>query len=308
MTSSDDMTVAVVGLGRMGSAFATRLLDQGWRVAGFDVDPARVAAMDHARFRGCATAAEAAATAPFTLTSVFDGGQLEAALTGDDGILAGAVPGTVVVDASTISPEASAVCARTCAARSVKFHRATVSGNPQVLLAGKLAMYCSGDEQDYREVAPLLDAVAANHRWLGSAEEARYAKLVINLLVTGTNVLLAEALGIAQAAGISQADFFECVQGSVVGSAFTQYKGEAIKKGDYRATITSPQVRKDLGYILDSARALGIAVPVAGIVDQVYGMVTESGYGELDFGAAALLHRAARDAWQQAMVEPGDAS
>lgn len=308
MTSDDDRTVAVVGLGRMGSAFATRLLDQGWRVAGFDVDPARVAAMDHARFRGCATAAEAAATAPFTLTSVFDGGQLEAALSADDGILAGARPGAIVVDASTISPESSAACARACAARSVGFHRATVSGNPQVLLAGKLAMYCSGDEHDFRAVGPLLDAVAAHRMWLGAAEEARYAKLVINLLVTGTNVLLAEALGIAQAAGISQQHFFECVQGSVVGSPFTQYKGDAIKAGDYRATITSPQVRKDLGYILESARALGIAVPVAGIVDQVYGIVTEAGYGDLDFGAAALLHQAARDSWRQATGEPDDAS
>lgn len=292
--------IAVVGLGRMGSSFATRLADQGWDVAGFDVDPARVAAMSHERFRGCASAAEAAATAPFTLTSVFDGAQLEAALAAAGGILAGAQPGSVVIDASTISPESSSRCAALCADRGVRFHRTTVSGNPSIVLAGQLGVYCSGAEQDFRDIGPVLDAISAHRLWLGSGEEARYAKLVVNLMVTGTNVLLAEALGIAQAAGISQADFFECVQGSVVGSAFTQYKGDAIQAGDYRATITSVQVRKDLDYILAAARNLGVAVPTAGVVDQVYGIVTEAGFGDLDFGAAALLHRAVRDSWEAA--------
>lgn len=295
---SNGRQIAVIGLGRMGGAFADRLLDQGWEVNGYDVFPERVASFDHPHFHGCATGAEAAAAAPFVLTSVFDGDQLRSALTAEGGILAGARPGTIVIDASTISPEASGSCATECAARSVKFHRATVSGNPGVVRSGKLAVYCSGDEEDYHSISAVLDSLAAHRLWLGSGEEARYAKLVVNLMVCGTNVLLAEALGIAQAAGISQQDFFECVQGSVVGSAFTQYKGDAIQAGDYRATITSPQVRKDLGYILDAARSLGVAVPTAGIVDQVYGIVTEAGYGDLDFGAAALLHQAVRDSWQ----------
>lgn len=298
MNSSAERQIAVVGLGRMGGAFADRLLELGWQVSGYDVDPGRVAAFDQPGFHGCASAADAAAAAPLVLTSVFDGEQLRQALTAEGGILAGARPNTIVIDASTISPESSGECAKACAAHAVRFVRATVSGNPGVVRSGRLGVYCSGDEPDYRDIAPFLDAVAASHIWLGPGEEARYAKLVINLLVTGTNVLLAEALGIAQAAGITQQDFFECVQGSVVGSPFTQYKGDAIQAGDYRATITSPQVRKDLGYILDAARTLGIGVPVAGIVDQVYGIVTEAGYGDLDFGAATLLHKAARDAWQ----------
>lgn len=298
--------IAVVGLGRMGSAFAARLLDQGWEVSGYDVDPGRVAAFDQPHFHGCSSGADAATSAPLILTSVFDGDQLRQALTSDGGILSGARPNAIVIDASTISPESSGECAKECAARSVRFVRATVSGNPGVVRSGQLGVYCSGDEQDYRDIAEFLNAVAASHIWLGSGEEARYAKLVINLLVTGTNVLLAEALGIAQAAGIAQKDFFECVQGSVVGSPFTRYKGDAIQAGDYRATITSPQVRKDLGYILDAARRLGVGVPVAGIVDQVYGIVTEAGFGDLDFGAAALLHKAARDSWQSTGHGAGD--
>jgi len=300
MTGNSERHIAVIGLGRMGGAFADRLLAEGWHVRGYDVDPNRVQAFDQPHFQRCVSAADAAAQAPLVLTSVFDGGQLLQALTSDGGILAGAGPHTIVIDASTISPESSAECATACAARSVRFVRATVSGNPGVVRAGRLGVYCSGEEADYRDIAELLGSIAASHIWLGPDEEARYAKLVINLLVTGTNVLLAEALGIAQAAGISQKDFFECVQDSVVGSPFTRYKGDAIRAGDYGATITSPQVRKDLGYVLNAARALGIGVPVAGIVDQVYGIVTEAGYGDLDFGAAALLHQAARDSWQQA--------
>lgn len=299
-------SIGIVGLGRMGSAMAERLLHEGWRVVGYDVDPRRVEGIEHEKFVGAVSPGDVAKECEQLLVSVFDGEQLTRLLSGEHGLLDDIRAQTLIIDTSTVDPKTSQECAQACAEVGARFLRSTVSGNPGVARSGQLGVFCSGLEEDYAAATPVLDDLAATHTFLGPGEASRYAKLSINLMVAGMNVLMAEALAIAEGAGISREAFLDCVQNSVVASRFTEYKGAAHLAHDYRPTMTPGDIRKDLGYVLEAARALGVGVPATATVDQTYAMAGEAGLADLDFGAVVLLHPASRDAWKAASTTGDD--
>lgn len=274
---SDKAKVAWFGLGRIGLPMAARLAAAGWRVAGYDIDAQRVAL---AKARGIAPARsieEAIAGAAFVFTSL----PSEEALL-DSGVPERLAGDAILVEASTIGPQASAKVAR---ATRVPYLRSPISGSTALAEAGTLTVFASGPKAAFEAARPALGAFSRAQIWLGEAEEARYAKLAVNLMVAVTAAMMGEALALARKGGIAWPTILEVIGESVVGSPLVRYKLEPLRKRDFTAAATSALVAKDLELIVAAARTAGVPVPLAENVQAAYARRIAEGYAEEDFFA-----------------------
>jgi 3-hydroxyisobutyrate dehydrogenase len=210
---------------------------------------------------------------------------------GPEGILAGGRP-SVIVDMTTVSPEASAEVRDEAARRGTALLAAPVSGNPKVVKAGKLTLVVSGPREAYDEVEPLLALLGAGVTYVGDGERARLAKICHNLMLGVVAQCMAEIVVLAEKGGMSRNDFLEFLNGSVMGSMFTRYKTPAYVNLDFTPTFTPLLLRKDFDLGLAAAHDLDVPMPtVATTAAMVQGTVS-SGRTDEDF-AVLLAQQAA---------------
>jgi len=274
--------VGLIGLGNMGTAIGERLLEAGWGlvVHNRSAEKARPLADRGATVAG--SPGELAAAVDVVLTSLSDDGALEAVAAA---VVAAAWPGTVLVDLSTVSPGASARVAALADEASLLYLRAPVSGNPAVVRAGNLTFIASGPREALERAEPVLLAIGRAVHDVGDGEQARIVKLAINLVIAGLAQLMAEALVLGEASGVSRAALLETMGDSAVGAPFVKYKTDPLLRDDYSATFTTSLMEKDLDLVLDAAEAAGVQLPVAGELKAHVRAAIEAGYGDDDFMA-----------------------
>lgn len=275
--------VGIAGLGRMGSALAARLIDRGYAVAAWNrgMGPREVL-MRH----GAVVVdrpGDLWSRADVVLSFLADDAAVESVCLGEDGLLVpGGRVGRVLIEMSTISPGASTRLDIAAATAEVAYLRAPVTGNPQVLSAGRLGLIISGPRTLFERCQGLLRNVGPNLFYVGDREQARVLKLAINAMIAGTTQLLAEALVLCEANGMSRADVLEVMCGSAAGSPFVQYKSPALIARDYTPTFSTRLLAKDLALAKDTARQVDVTMPVAEVVLQAALDACEEGFGELD--------------------------
>jgi 3-hydroxyisobutyrate dehydrogenase-like beta-hydroxyacid dehydrogenase len=272
----------------MGVPMAERLLAAGHELAVWNRTRARAEEFA-AQAEGSVTVANSPAEldAELCLTVLADDAALEsvaAQVTASDKLRA-------LVDLSTVSAPASARVAEAAHKAGVAYLRAPVSGNPGVVRAGNLAIMVSGPRASYDELEPILKAIGPNLYYVGPGEEARIAKLALNLMVAGTAQLMSEALVLGEEHGLDPADLLALMGGSAVGSPFVKYKTEPLLNGDYSATFTTAMMRKDAGLILAAADQAGVELPVAAVLEELLEQTVAAGYGDDDFMALLLRLR-----------------
>ena len=287
-----------VGAGRMGMALASRLLAAGHQLSVYNrtrakaeplADQGAIIVDSPAELSGCDVV--------FTI------------LAGDDDfkrvvneVLTAERPPAILVDITTVSPEASAEVRAAAEARGTAMLAAPVSGNPKVAKAGRLTIVVSGPEDAYREVEPLLEQLAAGVTYVGDGDNARLAKICHNLMLGVVSQCLAEIVVLAEKGGMSRAAFLEFLNNSVMGSTFTRYKSPAYVNLDFTPTFTPLLLRKDFDLGLGAARELDVPMPVAAATQQAVQALIGQGYVDTDF--AALLELQARNSDLE--LEPED--
>jgi 3-hydroxyisobutyrate dehydrogenase-like beta-hydroxyacid dehydrogenase len=273
--------VHVLGVGKMGLPMATHLRRSGHSVTVDDPQPARLE-LALAAGLGIARGATGIAVAQAVFSSLPD----DAALL----VVAGEVarharPGTLYVDTSTVSPEASARAAQACAAAGVRHLRATVSGNNHMAEAAQLTVMASGPRDAYDELLPLLRLLGPSQFWLGEGEQARLMKLVVNLLIVQTSAMLAEALALGQGGGLAWDDLWQVLAASAVASPILKAKAGPLARRDFAPTFTVEQMVKDLRLILDAAAAAHVPVPQTAATLQLMQACIAHGEGGEDYAA-----------------------
>jgi 3-hydroxyisobutyrate dehydrogenase-like beta-hydroxyacid dehydrogenase len=269
----------LIGLGHMGTAIAERLVDAGLEPLVWNRTPEKAASL---QARTAASPADLAASVDVVLTSLANDEALETVAAD---IAAGARPGTVLVDLSTVSPEASA----RVAALGLDYVRAPVSGNPAVVRAGNLAFIVSGPAEAIERVEPILLAIGRSVHVVGEAEEARIVKLAVNLVIGGIAELLAEALVLGEASGVSRRALLEVMGDSAAGAPFVKYKTEALLNDDFSATFTTALMEKDVDLMLEAAEEAGVELPIAAHLKELLQATAADGYADHDF-MALFLH------------------
>jgi 3-hydroxyisobutyrate dehydrogenase-like beta-hydroxyacid dehydrogenase len=255
--------VGVVGLGVMGSAMSTHLLGAGFPVLGYDVDPARRA--EHAARGGtvCRCPAEVAAGAEAVVTSLPSEAALLEVLDGAGGLHAGARPGLVVVETSTLSPEAKQAGHDRAAAWRATLLDCPMSGTGQQARDGDLVAYLSGDPAAKRKAGPVLAACTRAHHDLGAFGQGTMMKLVANLLVAVHNAAAAEALLLAQRSGLDLERVLDVVGDGAGASRMLAVRGRLMVAGRYdEPTATVATMRKDIALIAAFAGRVASPTPL----------------------------------------------
>jgi 3-hydroxyisobutyrate dehydrogenase-like beta-hydroxyacid dehydrogenase len=276
-------TIGWIGLGKLGLPMAACLARAGHAVRGYDPDPRRLAlARDH----GIGVAPDlraAAAGAGLVFASLPDDAVLEAALLGPDGLVAGLAKGTVLAETSTVAPRTSARVAEAAAARDVAYLRLPISGSTALAESGQVTCFASGPRDAFERVRPVLAAFTRAQTWLGEAEQARYAKLAINLMIAVSAGMMAEALTLARRGGIDWRQMLEAMGESAVASPFVKYKLGPLAARDFAPAFTARQIVKDLDLILEASGEAGVPTPLAEVLRRSYDAVLAAGAGEDDF-------------------------
>jgi 3-hydroxyisobutyrate dehydrogenase-like beta-hydroxyacid dehydrogenase len=280
--------VAVVGLGKMGLAIAERVLAGGFPLAIHNRTPGREAELVDGGATVLGAAAGALHVADVCITMLADDEALEAVVLGPDGVLAGARPGTTLIDMSTVSVAVSERVAAAADAAGVAFLRAPVSGNPVVVRSGNLTIIVSGPQETADALDGLLRAIGPKVFYVGEGERARVVKLVLQVLIGGTAELLAEGLVLGEAAGLDRAKLLEVIKDSAVGSPFVGYKTEPLLRGEYSATFTTTMMLKDLDLVLDLAESSDLELPFVEGLRPLLEETAEAGYADSDFMALLL--------------------
>jgi 3-hydroxyisobutyrate dehydrogenase-like beta-hydroxyacid dehydrogenase len=198
-------------------------------------------------------------------------------------------PGVVLVETSTVSPDVSSQIGKLLAARGIAYLRAPVSGNPIAAEAGKLTAMVSGPKEAFEVIRPLITSYSHAQFWLGEGDQARYAKLAVNLMLAVSAGMLGEALALARRGDVATADILDVIAGSALGSPMVVGKVGFLKAGDYTPTFSGHQMAKDLDLILGAANATGVAAPLAALMRTQFAAIRAAGEIDQDFIAVVKV-------------------
>lgn len=275
-----------IGVGTMGKPMSMRLVDAGYEVTVYNRTPEKTKEVAAKGAKVAQSIPELAAANEVVFSMIADSPALE-----EVGALVtqSAKPGTVFIDMSTVSPEASARVGQACAEKGIKFLRAPVSGSVPLAASGTLGIMVSGDEATYKECYDILRVLGDKIFYLGPGEEARYMKLALNIMVAVTCEMLAEAVAWGEKAGLSAAKMMEVMTNSAVASPLVGYKVKPITERNFTALFTSKMMEKDLDMALEIAQGMGVPLPVTALTRQMLAALRATGRGDLDFSALLLL-------------------
>ena len=285
--------VAVVGAGRMGAAMAGTLRRAGLEVVVFNRTRARAEACAEATGAGvAATARQAAADAQVVLSSLADDAAVEAAYTGPDGVVAGLEPGTVVCESSTVDPGTVRRLAPLVAERGADLLDTPVSGSVSTVEAGQLTIMAGGDPAALERARPVLDRLAKQVFHIGELGSGAVMKLVVNSVLHGLNLALAEGLVLAERAGVARPTAYEVIASSAVAAPFVHYKREAFEHpGEPPVAFSLDLVAKDLDLALELAARTGAPLDQAATNRRVVRAAVADGLGDHDLSELATYLR-----------------
>ncbi|UXT44558.1 NAD(P)-dependent oxidoreductase [Agrobacterium leguminum] len=279
--------VALIGAGAMGGAIGTRLIETGNQLTVFDLDAEKVAALTNLGAQSADTAAEAASVSDVVILSLNSPKIVRIAVFGKDGVAAGAKPGTLIIDMSSIDPEATKELAADAAEKGLRWVDSPLSGGAPKALIGQLTLMAGGSEKNVADAHRVLRHVASNYTHMGPCGAGQTTKL-INQVLCGLNFLaVAEATQLALDAGVDAAKIPQALKGGRADSAILQeYMPRYVAK-DYRRTGRIDNMVKDLNGAQDLARRTNTAMPLTAVCAEVHRMLTAAGLGGED--QAALM-------------------
>jgi 3-hydroxyisobutyrate dehydrogenase-like beta-hydroxyacid dehydrogenase len=289
--------VAVVGAGRMGAAMVGTLCRAGVEVVVYNRTRAKAdAAAEGTEAAVAATAREAAASAPVVLSSLADDAAVGAAYTGRDGIVAGLQPGAVVCEASTIDPGTVRRLRPLVEDRGASLLDTPVSGSVSTVEAGQLTIMAGGDPAVLERVRPVLDPLAKQIFHVGELGAGAVMKLAVNSVLHGLNLAVAEALVLAERAGVERSAAYEVFAASAIAAPFVHYKREAFEHpGRHPVAFSLDLVAKDLDLILALAAQAGAPMEQAAANSRVAEAAVAAGLGDHDLSELATYLRGAAD-------------
>ncbi len=272
--------VGFVGLGVMGSAMSSHLLDAGHEVLGYDVDPARLAEHE-ARGGAVATSpAEVAAAANVLVTSLPSARALDDVLRGSGGLAERPSPDLTVLETSTLPPEVKEEARRFLADHRVWLLDCPMSGTGAQARNRDLVAYLSGDDTAKARARPVLRGMTRECYDVGPFGNGTKMKIIANLLVTVHNLAAAEALMLAERAGLDLATVLEAVADGAGTSRMFEVRGPAMARGNYAGPgIRAEVFEKDIDIIAAFAATLHSPTPLFTLASVFYQAALAQGRG-----------------------------
>ena len=281
--------VGFVGLGIMGRPMARHLLDAGFPLTVHSRSPGPVDELVAAGAARGGSPAEVAAGSDLVITMLPDTPDVEQVLFGADGVAAAAAPGSLVIDMSSIDPIPTRAFAQRLASRSVDMLDAPVSGGEQGAIDAALSIMVGGSPGAFQRATPLLETMGRNIVHVGPSGAGQIAKACNQLVVAATIEAVAEALVLAERAGVDAAKVREALLGGFAGSKILEVHGQRMLDRAFDPGFRARLHRKDARIVLDTAREVDAPVPAFEVVARQLDALVESGGGELDHSGLFTL-------------------
>lgn len=274
--------IGLIGVGLLGSAVASRLLESGFAVTGHDTRPERVEALRPRGLRPARSLAEAAAGADAVFTILPSPESTEAVVCGPGGLVEAAPPEATLIQMGTISPELTRRLAEAAAVKRLGFLDAPVSGTSAMVARGDCTILVGGDPARLQRCRSVFDAIASRTVYVGAVGLASLAKLVANLLVALHTASLAEALVLGAKGGLPPARMLDALGGTAASSSMLEIRGPLMAAGEFPPQMRLDLFLKDLRLILEEGQRLGVPLPLASLVQQLCTATAAAGRGGED--------------------------
>jgi 2-hydroxy-3-oxopropionate reductase len=274
-----------IGLGIMGSPMAVNLQRAGHEVSGFNRSPERTAALVAAGGRAASSIAAAVTGADAVAVMVPDTPDVQDVLAGEAGVFAAAQPGTLVIDFSTIRPDATVELARTAAEHGLRLLDAPVSGGEAGAKHGTLSIMVGGAAEDFAAARPLFDVLGATVVHVGGNGAGQTVKAANQLIVAAHLEALAEAVVFLEAHGVDLDRALDVLAGGLAGSRVLDQKRDNMLQRSFAPGFRIDLHHKDLGIVTAAAHEAGVVIPAGAVVAQLLASARACGDGGLDHSA-----------------------
>ena len=278
-------TVAFLGLGAMGAPMARNLLKAGCALRVWNRSAARAQPFADTGITVCDSIATAVQGAGFVVSIVADDAASRAVMLGQHGVMANAAPGTVVIDSSTNTPALARELAAAGAAHGIAYLDAPVSGSVPQATSGELVFMVGGDAAALAKAQPLLAAMGKQTIAIGPSGHGATVKLINNMLSAVMNTAVAEAVMVAQAAGLDPEPVKQLLNEGPAGSRLTRTKLPKVFARDFAPQFALALMEKDMRYFLALAQDLDRPVPLASLARSQLQAARVAGFGGLDVSA-----------------------
>ena len=276
------MKVGFIGLGIMGRPMALNILNSGHSVWVHARRPAMMKPLTDAGATACDSSTEVASNTDIIFICVSDTHDVENVILGDEGIINGINKNSVVVDMSTISPSATRALAKTLSDNGCHMLDAPVSGGEQGAIDGALSIMVGGQEETFKRVLPLFEAMGKNIVHIGDNGAGQVTKACNQVLIGQTIAAIGEAYILASASGVDPVKVREALLGGFAGSRALESHGQRMLDRNFKPGFKASLHHKDMRIVMEAAHELGIALPGASQVTQYLNSVVGQGKGEND--------------------------
>ena len=283
-------SIGVIGLGAMGRGMAASLRRAGFHVHVCDVRAEAAQAFAADGGTACANPAELAAHCEVIVSVVVNAAQTEAVLFGENGAAAAMKPGSLVVMCSTVDPNWSVALEARLAGRGLLYLDAPISGGAAKAASGQMTMMTAGTPAAYAKAGGALDAMAAQVYRLGDKAGNGSKVKIINQLLAGVHIAAAaEAMALGLREGVDAAALYEVITHSAGNSWMFENRMAHVLAADYTPLSAVDIFVKDLGLVLDTARATKFPLPLSATAHQMFMQASCAGFGREDDSAVIKI-------------------
>jgi 3-hydroxyisobutyrate dehydrogenase len=274
------MRVGFIGLGIMGRGMALNLLQAGFSLRVWNRTASRMDVLVEAGAESGQSPADVAAHSDITVVCVSDTPDVESVVLGDNGIIHGAKPGSIVIDCSTISPQATKTIAAKLSEQDTHMLDAPISGGSEGAAKGTLSIMVGGEAEQFERAMPVLQAMGKTITHVGPNGAGQTVKLVNQVLVVGNALAMSEALMFAQAGGLDLQKMYDAVSQGAGGSWFFTNRAPQIMARDFAPGFTIALQQKDVRLVLQAADDMGVPLFGTSIVFNLYRTLEAMGLQE----------------------------
>lgn len=274
--------IGFIGLGIMGKPMAGNIRKAGFPVVVYDLLPAAVAELEALGASAAESPRALAEQVEIVVLCLPDSPDVETAVAGEDGVLAGIAPGKLIVDMSSISPVTARALAAQAAAQGVDMLDAPVSGGPMGAIQGTLSIMVGGNAEAFDRAMPVLQAMGKTILHMGEAGAGQVTKACNQAIIAVSIQAVAEAMLLAAKAGVDPAKVREALLGGHAFSKVLDYQGGRFLERDFTPGFKTRLQYKDLNVVMETARTYGAPMPAAALVHQFYNALMAQGHADAD--------------------------
>jgi len=275
--------IGIIGLGMLGNAVALHLIDSGFEVTVYNRTKEKALQLKEKGAKISASPKEIAENSELVIIIVKDANAVKQISFEKNGIVEGNHEKLIVADMSTIDPLESKKISKKFLESKINKLDIPVMGGPNVAITGELVMMASGNKESFDYCKNILDTIASKVFFLGDNGVAHSVKLAMNLQITMLALALSEGIMFVKKSNVDPKIFLEILNSTYFKTGMSEKKAYKMIEGKYDTTFTLTNLKKDITTIINTAKTLGIKLPMISKAEEMYENAIKEGFGDTDY-------------------------